>query len=372
MQFLLGVLAAVAALVVPWTRGRSYEVSCVGKADCGRINGLRDTFAAVEREPGAPAIAKVNLVIVHGMGAGPGMDYTPLTDDLAAYLNMHRAASADEVVPNNPVGTAPAVLFTRTYRTSDAKRELAVYELHWWPLIQNSKARLLTDEQFHPGKRARLNKRLKANLINNRVADPIIYLGPLGDAIRESAKFTLCRIAGGSYLAKTCTADGPAAPTVVVTESLGSEVVYAALEEMQDAADEPGVARNTRSVFMLANQLPLLRLAKKQSFQQMYQLSFSETGPNVSDVERQVVAVSDPSDLLSYPIPDSINQTGTTFFNVTRPLGHRLMLGAVVEPLGAHTGAKKDGRVIKLIACGFPTSCATDEPPQRRRTKRAV
>jgi hypothetical protein len=372
MQFLLGVVAAVVALFVPWTRGRSYEVSCVGKADCGRINGLLDTYRAIERAPGAPTVATVNLVLVHGMGAGPGMDYTPLTDDLAAYLGMLRVASADQVIPNNPPGTAPAVLFTRTYRTPDARRELSVFELHWWPLMQNSKARLLADERYYPGKRARINRGLKASLVNDRVADPIIYLGPLGDAIRYSAKFTLCKVAGGAYLQDVCTASGEPAPTVVVTESLGSEVVYASLREMSEAGDESAVARSTPSVFMLANQLPLLRLARKQSFEQRYQMTFGEAWPEVSGAPRQIVAVSDPSDLLSYPIPDSITETGTTFFNVTRPLGHRLAFGMVVEPLGAHTGAKKDGRVIKLIACGYPSSCATDEPPRRRRAKRAA
>jgi hypothetical protein len=103
----------------------------------------------------------------------------------------------------------------------------------------------------------------------------------------------------------------------------------------------------------------------------MYRTTFGEAWPDASR-RRQIIAVSDPSDLLSYPIPESISQQGTTFFNITRPLGHRLVLGAVVEPLGAHTGAKKDGRVIKIIACGFPSHCEHDKPPKRRRAKKAA
>jgi hypothetical protein len=247
MQFLLGVLAAVVAMLTPWTRGRSFEVTCVGKFDCGRINGLTDIFDEAAKASGAPNKVTINLVIVHGMGAAIDTDYTPLTNDLAAYLDLYHAESIDSVVPDNPSGTAPARLFTRIYRSPDDRRELAVYELHWWPLIQNSKSRLLADERYYPGKRARVNRRLKSSLVNERVTDPIIYLGPLGKPIRESVKFTLCKVAGATYLDKQCRGNGTPAPTVIVTESLGSEIVYAALQELEPGSESREVAANTQS-----------------------------------------------------------------------------------------------------------------------------
>jgi hypothetical protein len=342
LNFFLGVLATVAFALYPWSRGHGIDVRCVGQTACPRIKGISDILDRNKR---------VNLLIVHGMGADATTDYTPFTQTLARKLGLHLAKANDESIPGNPPGTAPARLFERTY-VSDTRSQLRVYELHWWPLIQNSKSRLIADERYYPGHRARFNRSLKSNLVNNRIADPIIYLGPLGSPIKDSVRYTLRRI--GTDMSP----DEPiTTPTVIVTESLGSEIAFAVLSEAQAGDYTREITAAAPEVFMLANQIPLLRLAREHPERsEPSPFTVNEPG-NARNGRRQIVAVSDPSDLLSYPIPESISEDGTLFINVVRPLGHRLLGNNAVEPLGAHTGAKSDPLVVDMIACGRPARC---------------
>jgi hypothetical protein len=307
------------------------------------------------------------------MGAGLDTDYTDLSDVFAAKLGLIHVESTDEAIPGNPPGTAPARLFVRRYEEtlddpaaapepdalgepSERERRLNVYELHWWPLGQNRKSRLLADERYYPGKRAFLNRSLKRSLINERLADPIIYLSPdLGPAIRESVSYTLCRAAGGTWSPATCLGVEQMSPTIILTESLGSEIVFRVLTEPSSLGSSEAIKLSTTTIFMLANQVPLLRLAAPStgaaSDDPIRRFAAQWTDERYKQ-RRQIVAVSDPSDLLSYPIPESITVPGVSFINVTCSLGSRYALGAVVNPLGAHTMAKRDERIIDLIAFG--------------------
>lgn len=355
MEFAAGFLIAVAMLLSPWTRGGGMHVECVGRPECERVSGIKDIF---ERE------SEVNLILVHGMGAGPETDYTEFTDELARHLGLFHLRSADENIPGNPAGTAPARLFTRTYSSPARDKILDVYELHWWYLIQNSKSRLVADERHYPGRRARFNRGLKSHLVNDRIADPIIYLGPLGEAIRNSVEYTVCRASQGTPTSAGCANWRSGQASVIVTESLGSEIVFSVLSEQAAVSRE--LFEKTPQVFMLANQLPLLGLARAPG-EGIEPLELLSSPSRESEgVRRQVVAISDPSDLLSYPIPESISQDGTVFINVLRPFGRRLLLGQVVDPLGAHTRAKEDERIAKMIACGFPTACVPRPAANRR------
>lgn len=184
-------------------------------------------------------------------------------------------------------------------------------------------------------------------------------------------KFTLCKVAGGTNSDDRCRSagalNGDGASTIaIVTESLGSEIVSESLDELRLEGSECGAAdvvgAQTASFFMLANQLPLLRSARREHDGSGNGGSLLDVAPQVLCQSfpmrvHQVVAVSDPSDLLSYPIPLSIAEPNTTFVNVVRPLGHRLIAGTLVDPIGAHTQAKNYVRVQKMIACGFPSRC---------------
>ncbi len=375
MQVVAGFLLAVIAVFTPWVRRGGLHIECVGGGECAEVAGIAGLLEESNR---------INLVIVHGMGAGLTTDYTSFTEKIAVeHLGLIHISSSDETIPQNPEGTAPARLFIRIYANASRTKEIHVYELHWWHLIQNSKSRLLADERYYKGHRAYFNRKLKAGLVNDRIADPIIYLGPLKPAIHDAVKYTLCQVAGGRYGGdRQCAGVSPERlkelpPTVVVTENLGSEIVAASLDELAgnipcDAYDAAAaLSARTPVVFMLANQLPLLRLARTNVHaDHEHEDPLASDCPMTEPLKRQVVAVSDPSDLLSYPIPNSISQNNTEFINIIRPLGHRLVLGTLVDPLGAHTNGKEDPRIVRMIACGYPSKCQPVNKPARRMSKR--
>ena len=366
MEVVAGFLAAVILVLSPFSRGRGFQVECVGEPGCDRITGVADIL---EQN------SQVNLLIVHGMGADKDTDYEPFTREIASHLNLYLRHSSDELVPAPSPAPAPAQIFTRIYVSADGSRSLNVYELHWWHLIQYSKSRLLADERHYPGRRARVNRELKSDLINERLADPIIYLGPLREPILWVVTAALCTAAGGEQSPEGCSATRPDVPTVIVTESLGSDIVFRALKAHGDLLAT--YRASTPQIFMLANQLPLLGLANEEEELLAPLKTFTEPGYVAEGfvaegyveqgIEPQIVAVSDPSDLLSYPLPESVVEEGWRFVNVLRPFGRRLLAGLVVEPIGAHTGAIRDQQIREMIACGRPSRCRTSPTPTARR-----
>jgi hypothetical protein len=67
-----------------------------------------------------------------------------------------------------------------------------------------------------------------------------------------------------------------------------------------------------------------------------------------------VVAMSDPNDLLSYPIDDRFAARFPTdsFVNVTIGVSGRGLFRVVTNPLRAHTGFEADPRVMRMILNG--------------------
>jgi hypothetical protein len=121
-------------------------------------------------------------------------------------------------------------------------------------------------------------------------------------------------------------------------------------------------------LFMLSNQLPLLEAGREG--QQVVGQTATYCGPNATKPGRffgktQIVAFSDPNDLMSYPVPDqfadkfiesrlcpSITNVMINVASVNSFLG----LGEVANPLSAHQGYGPDERVGALIARGAGNS----------------
>ena len=77
--------------------------------------------------------------------------------------------------------------------------------------------------------RASLNGALKTKLVNDCLSDAVVYSGQHGDPIRAAMKLAVCHELGGTLVAgQPCdlTSAGPERPLVVVTESLGSKVLF--------------------------------------------------------------------------------------------------------------------------------------------------
>ena len=220
--------------------------------------------------------------------------------------------------------------------------------------------------------RAPLNGALKTELVNDCLSDAVVYSGQHGDVIRAAMKLAVCHELGGTLAAgQPCdlTSAGPERPIVVVTESLGSKVLFdAARAVYHDVGPDPGAraAMNQRfasiqTIYLMANQIPLLDIASPMppasSLDEM--IGMMHTGRMAMAPERAaamaaptVVAFTDPNDLLSYRLlPPVVDLASARLINVIVS-NAATWLRFLERPDIAHCGYILNRTVIGLMARG--------------------
>jgi hypothetical protein len=246
-----------------------------------------------------------------------------------------------------------------------------------------------------PYKRATLNGTLKTALVNDCLSDAVVYSGRNGDPIRAAMKQAVCRELGGKPLTgEPCdlTDAPPARPLVVITESLGSKVLFdAARAVYHDPGPNPGArhAMNQRFasvklIFLMANQIPLLDIASPMGLPDTEAVSdaaqqTSSLGDMIGMVHLgqmamaadraatmappTVVAFTDPNDLLSYRLlPPVVDLARARLINVIAS-NAATWLGFLERPDIAHCGYTLNRTVIGLIARGHKVGEALPEAP---------
>lgn len=281
--------------------------------------------------PGIADIARTGdtrVIWIHGM-CDHGLDWAEdRREIIATALKARRVA--DLRASKTAVPTEPAIV---SFPFQAGHNRLDVDFLIWSPLTTPYKDRLLFDNSLDQKgefkyRRASLNKNLKQNLINRCFSDAVVYSGKNGDPIRAWVKEQVCAGLAGNARNGRCDFQGgaPAVRTVLVAESLGSKILLDALREIwreNGGAKSRATAErfaNIQSVFLLANQIPLLDAADVS-----LATARSDTGSDLASLLAEarmdaaslkaaalptlhVVAFSDPNDLLSYRLP-----TGTYF-----------------------------------------------------------
>ena len=182
-----------------------------------------------------------------------------------------------------------------------------------------------------------------------------------------------------------CSPDSPAFGSrlesddfVFITHSLGSRITTDALQRLagltkQEAERHPQVVPLAKAfqerdikIFMLANQLPLLQSGLESATVRDAVPDYClPGGGHYQDrmfKETDLIAFSDPNDLLSYPIPDKFVRDDVDLrlcprqVNVTinvAPVADLVGLGEFANPLAAHVEYENDDRVIGLITRGI-------------------
>jgi hypothetical protein len=335
----------------------------------------------------------VKLMIVHGIGSHhpgySGRTVANLTAVLGLNVVSPRIKSVDLMDPDFPgesIGTLTAQRFTDNAR----KRELVVYELTWSRISDRARANLRFDNsQIHTRHRAPLNQ-LGKTFVNDVLVDPLVYVGVGRHKILSAVRQGMCWAYSTDWdgfpeAPVQCRQDDPRYGSRIekdrfhfVTHSLGSRIVLDALETTAEGmyaqrhsdADTPPflttLQQQTVTVFMLANQLPLLQ-AGFPPVPVTGQISAycSPDGPLYERrivAQTRVIAFSDPNDLLSYPIPDDFVQYGidsrlcptivNMSLNIAR-VSRLLARDGFANPLTAHTGYNDDERVIGLMTGGL-------------------
>jgi hypothetical protein len=235
-----------------------------------------------------------------------------------------------------------------------------------------------------PYRRATLNGALKTKLINDCLSDAVVYGGAHGDPIRAAMKLAVCRELGGTPVAgKPCdfTAAELDRPIAVVTESLGSKILFDAARAIYEEASQRSgahAAMNQRFaavqiIYLMANQIPLLDIASPMpQFEAegqdadmphastlghmigMMHQSRTTMAPEHSEamVAPTVVAFTDPNDLLSYRlIPSVLDVSHARLINVIAS-NETTWFGFLERPDTAHCGYTWNAMVIGLIARG--------------------
>jgi hypothetical protein len=315
---------------------------------------------------------RLRLLIVHGMSSHTQGYSSNFVDNIGRQLKLGTPTRQEQTF-TNPAGQVYSYL-TRIDFTN-ALKKLRAYELTWSPATWSEKSNRFEFDTRLNKRRASLNRRIKADLLNDGFGDAVLYLN---DQFRPRIQ---AAVTNAIY---NVLADGfaPGDQFIIVTHSLGSKLTFDCLNllaqqfarsDNSEAAALTNLAVRTTYLIMLANQVPLLSLGEtnapveskeelKTSAVQQF-LEFRQEGTQREAVENppraspvlQILAISDPNDLLSYPlrrgdlVADSIQeiQFGNIFI-----CNAPALLGWVANPVIAHEGYFDNPKLVKLLLRG--------------------
>lgn len=335
---------------------------------------------------------EVKVIYVHGIGTHRPGHSVGLQSNLAKSLALDmRAPRAKRIVPTAPhlPGQTLGEINVTRLTDTDRQRDLLFYEVTWSPITQPDKDLIAFDkEQYYELRRAQLNRLIRA-FVNDIAADPLAYNADRREPILTAVGQSLCWALSKSWSELPELTEGvvcqPETPgfgsraaiddLVLVTHSLGSRVTIDALARLaglDELRADPRASALTATlrqkdvqVFMLSNQLPLLKAGQRPRGVVGRIGEFCGSGAERSGErffnETQLIAFSDPNDLMSYPVPDRFaeNHVDSRLWpavtNVTiniAAVSSVLGLGDAANPLAAHTGYGVDERVAALLAGG--------------------
>lgn len=328
----------------------------------------------------------LDVLLVHGMCT---RDENWARESVAQLVAGLGGDTAQVALAATPVADTGIVLYRQNLVLAGGS--LNINAILWSPLTRQLKAELCydqsnksgscpADQAAYPYQRAALNRSLKDKLLDDCLADAVIYQGKSREAISQRMQAAILQAVGGTdgTGAAPLPGDGEVpqetVPLVLITDSLGSKVTFDAIFKLSDT---PGVSaaalrvfNRTPLIFMRANQLPLLRLAEMD-----LDGSMAPPGPGTFPadpiqalVDRSsmqgigkptnvptVVAFSDPNDLLSYTLVKSPFAARATYPIVDVVVSNApTYLGLLELPDRAHTAYPGNPAVRRMIACGEP------------------
>ena len=345
---------------------------------------------------------KTKVMVVHGIGPAERDYSVRLQRNLTRELELNVRNRRSKVIElRDPMyeGSDLGTLSISRYLSDDGTQEIMFYELVWAGITAPQKRVLAYDTSGrYQSRRASVNHTAK-QFLNDRISDPLIYVGESHTKILKSVDQAMCWTLYTDwnelpdYAAQTCDRHEVASVDdlmgyqwVIITHSLGSRIVIDTMEyqarvvlkqfeldldsRRRDKARELLNAWKNQviQVYMLANQLPLLQLGRKEPEVVGQIESYCQPeGANYKDrivKELRVVAFSDPNDLLSYAIPPGYadkhmdSRLCPIVVNVSVnvvPIIDLFNVGQVADPLDAHTEYDDNHRVMGLMTRGVGT-----------------
>ena len=319
----------------------------------------------------------LRLLIVHGMTThtqGYSSNFVTTIADklgLSSTSNSLVALTNATGVTNGFFGWSDFRGHARESNDSQEAKHLRAYELTWSPATAPEKAEKFTFDSRLDYKRARLNRQLKATLLNDGFADAVLYLSDgYRSKIQEPVTNAIQRILADNFSTND--------QFVIITHSLGSKLTFDSLQRMTEHFSQASTrhaqritnfAAQTTYMIMFANQIPLLQLGETraavepghqkpvQQFLEMRQqgVKARENLPAATNV-LWVLAVTDPNDLLSYPLqpPNFMTDSHTDIrFGNVFVCNAPALFGWVANPLDAHEDYFTNTKLVKLLINGY-------------------
>jgi hypothetical protein len=280
------------------------------------------------------------------------------------------------------------------------KSDVVVDDVNWWPLLFALKCRFIlssdadlagadrvhlqfcarSDPPYYPwlskeqlkallegrptaGRGALLNDTVKKAIMNWGLADAAMAMGPMRGYFRKSMNEAF------EYATQLTDQTSTGQEFVVISASLGSFVVLDAMfngGEPTKAASE--VTTHNSLLYFFANQFALLNLARIQGLHSSPELEeFGATSaglpPNLLEAwaaakptgvesmrPKQIIAYSDPSDILSYRVPKIKDAVVVNLYDRNEIDWFWL----VANPTKAHTGHAQNPAVLKSMFATHP------------------
>ena len=352
----------------------------------------------------------LKVLMIHGIGYH-GVGYstrlaTNLTRELKLSVKKETTKRIDLAHPTMKDQLLGYMTVSR-YFNKNRTREIIFYEMIWSNIIEEEKSLLKYDDSgAYTYKRADLNNIMKS-FLNSHAPDPMIYMGEKQEPILRTVGQALCWMFSSDWedladhqhtfcnsRTQLSLSEGlEKNDFAIFTHSLGSRIIIDALQAVavqsqggnfgsvkEDMREYPGARKLLASlqkeelhIFMLANQLPLLQLGRKDpEVTEQIEDYCAEEGPNYHKrlfKELKIMAFSDPNDILSYEITPVFahkrmdSRICPKMTNVSINIAEVVSLfgvGDIASPGEAHNGYSGDERVIKLIVHGIGHEGAAD------------
>jgi hypothetical protein len=347
-------------------------------------------------------IQSVKIMTVHGIGEHLPGYANRLREKLAKVLGLNvlnKQVKQIELANFERGKTDPnfnklGKLLVYRYTNQSHSKELLFYELTWSPITEDYKELLKFDNANADSfQRTQLNQSLKS-FMNSTIPDLLIYMGNRHKYFQEAGVQSICWMLHGDWGnlpqkgKQTCNIrmikeynNINHTDYFMVTHSLGSRIMldsfdsfietiskHRAAGESHDPSSihfEQSLREKEVTVFMLANQLPLLQVALKDpkvTNNIPHYCSAHATKVNDRILGKlRLIAFSDPNDILSYSIPPEYvenyidsrlcPEVDNVFINIASV---NTILGAIdfADPITAHSGYQEDDRIINIIANG--------------------
>lgn len=234
-------------------------------------SGESTSFEGLAQLAARDEATAIDLLLVHGMCTHDEGWAEAAIGQVATLLGAESAPTVDRL----PVLHSSAAVFGADLVTPQWQARIAA--IVWSPIVASTKAELCQNTTSQAPACRREAERLapqwfsqasaagpvKDSLVDDCMADAVIYLGRARDQINDQMQKALVT-AARHFEARRGNETGVTRPLVVITQSLGAKLAFDALLRMQQDYSLSHVgnrlAERTTRIYLAANQLPFLQL----------------------------------------------------------------------------------------------------------------